>query len=205
VRGLRTARRHPDVLERQLQAIARAAGESSADVWVMAPMVATAGEARDFVAQARAAGLPTAGVMIETPAAGLTAVEVMREVDFVSLGTNDLAQYTMAADRQSGDLADLADPWQPALLRLIGMIGEASGSTGGTPIGVCGEAAADPDLACVLVGLGVTSLSMAARAITRVGARLKEVDLAACRRAAEAALSAPDPTEARQAARAALG
>ncbi|MFN3707634.1 phosphoenolpyruvate--protein phosphotransferase [Microcella sp.] len=205
VRGLRTARRHPEVLERQLRAIARAAGETSADVWVMAPMVATVAEARDFVTRARAAGLETVGVMIETPAAGLTAVEIMREVDFVSLGTNDLAQYTLAADRQSGDLADLANPWQPALLRLIGMIGEASRDTSGTPVGVCGEAAADPDLACVLVGLGVTSLSMAARAITRVGARLGDADLAACRRAAEAALSAADPAEAKAAARAALG
>lgn len=205
VRGLRTARRHPEVLDRQLAAIAQAAEASTAEVWVMAPMVATADEARDFVARARAAGLATVGVMIETPAAGLTAVEVMREVDFVSLGTNDLAQYTMAADRQAGDLADLANPWQPALLRLIGLIGEASRETGGTPVGVCGEAAADPDLACVLVGLGVTSLSMAARAITRVGGRLAEVDLAACRRAAEAALNAPDPTEAKAAARAALG
>ena len=205
VRGLRTARRHPDVLERQLEAIARAAEGATADVWVMAPMVATAAEARDFVTLARGAGLATIGVMIETPAAGLTAVEVMREVDFVSLGTNDLAQYTMAADRQSGDLADLANPWQPALLRLIGMIGQASRDTSGTPVGVCGEAAADPDLACVLVGLGVTSLSMAARAITRVGARLGDVDLAACRRAAEAAISAADPAEAKAAARAALG
>ena len=205
VRGLRTARRHPEVLDRQLAAIATAAEGATADVWVMAPMVATAEEARDFVTRARAAGLATAGVMIETPSAGLTAVEVMREVDFVSLGTNDLAQYTMAADRQSGDLADLANPWQPALLRLIGMIGDASRETGGTPVGVCGEAAADPDLACVLVGLGVTSLSMAARAITRVGARLGEADLAACRRAAEAAVSAADPAEAKAAARAALG
>ncbi|RZT58342.1 phosphotransferase system enzyme I (PtsI) [Microcella alkaliphila] len=205
VRGLRTARRHPDVLERQVQAIARAAEGATADVWVMAPMVATAAEARDFVTLARGAGLATVGVMIETPAAGLTAVEVMREVDFVSLGTNDLAQYTMAADRQSGDLADLANPWQPALLRLIGMIGEASRDTSGTPVGVCGEAAADPDLACVLVGLGVTSLSMAARAITRVGARLGDVELVACRRAAEAAVSAADPAEAKAAARAALG
>jgi phosphotransferase system enzyme I (PtsI) len=205
VRGLRTARRHPDVLERQVQAIARAAEDATADVWVMAPMVATAAEARDFVTLARGAGLTTIGVMIETPAAGLTAVEVMREVDFVSLGTNDLAQYTMAADRQSGDLADLANPWQPALLRLIGMIGEASRESSGTPVGVCGEAAADPDLACVLVGLGVTSLSMAARAITRVGARLGDVDLAACRRAAEAAVSTADPAEAKAAARAALG
>lgn len=205
VRGLRTTRRHPEVLDRQLAAIARAAEGSRAEVWVMAPMVATAEEARDFVARARAAGLTTVGVMIETPAAGLTAVEVMREVDFVSLGTNDLAQYTMAADRQAGDLADLANPWQPALLRLIGLIGEASRETGGTPVGVCGEAAADPELACVLVGLGITSLSMAARAITRVGGRLADVDLDACRRAADAALAAADPTEAKTAARAALG
>jgi len=199
VRGVRTSRRDPEVLDRQLSAIAAAARAESADAWVMAPMIATVAEADDFVARARAAGLDTVGVMIETPAAALMAPELLRAVDFVSIGTNDLAQYTMAADRMVGDLADLADPWQPALLRLIGMVG-AAGAAADTPVGLCGEAAADPALGAVLIGLGVSSLSMAARAITPVGLRLGDLDLDVCRRAAEAAIAAPDADRARAAA-----
>lgn len=204
VRGVRTARRDPQVLERQLRAIAIAASGTDADVWVMAPMIATIDETQQFVALARGAGLATVGIMIETPAAALLAPELMAEVDFVSIGTNDLAQYTLAADRMLGPLADLADPWQPSLLRLIRMVGDA-GAASGTPVGVCGEAAADIDLGAVLVGLGATSLSMAARAITLVGGRLAGLDLDTCRRAAIAAASAPDAARARAAARALLG
>ena len=103
---------------------------------------------------ARAHGLPVAGVMVEVPSAALRARAMLAEVDFVSLGTNDLAQYTFAADRMQGELGDLLDPWQPALLDLIAAVGEA-GTALGKPVGVCGEAAGDPLLACVLVGLGV--------------------------------------------------
>ncbi|UYN83369.1 MAG: phosphoenolpyruvate--protein phosphotransferase [Microcella sp.] len=204
VRGVRTARRDPGVLERQLTAIAEAAAAESADAWVMAPMIATLAETEQFVALARSAGIATVGVMIETPAAALTARELMAVVDFVSIGTNDLAQYTLAADRMVGDLADLADPWQPSLLRLMAMIGEAGAATG-TPVGVCGEAAADLALSAVLVGLGASSLSMAARAITPVGRRLADVTLDDCRRAAHAAVEAPDARRARDAARSILG
>jgi len=203
VRGVRTARRNPEVLDRQLAAIAEAARHEAAEIWVMAPMVATLAETQDFAARARSAGIGSVGVMIETPAAALTARELMGVVDFVSIGTNDLAQYTLAADRMLGDLADLSDPWQPALLRLIGLVGEAGTATG-TPVGVCGEAAADPALGAVLVGLGVTSLSMAARAITPVGRRLAELSLDDCRRAAAAAVAASDAQGARDAAQAIL-
>nr|WP_281364428.1 phosphoenolpyruvate--protein phosphotransferase [Microcella alkalica] len=203
VRGYRTSRRDPEVLDAQLRAIARAADAEQADAWVMAPMIATVAEATEFVARARAAGNRTVGVMIETPAAAFVADELCAVVDFVSIGTNDLSQYTMAADRMSGELAHLADPWQPAVLRAIRLIGEA-GTRSGTPVGVCGEAAADPALAPVLVGLGVTSLSMAARAITAVGAIVSSATLAQCRTAAEAACAATDPAAARAAAREAL-
>ena len=109
----------------------------------------------------------------------------------------------MAADRLSADLADLTDPWQPAVLALVAATA-AAGLRTGKPVGVCGEAAADPLLACVLVGAGVTSLSCAASAVPGVGARLATADLGACRRAADAALAADDPQQARAAARAAL-
>jgi phosphoenolpyruvate-protein phosphotransferase (PTS system enzyme I) len=139
-------------------------------------------------------------VMVEVPSAALLAERVLEHVDFLSIGTNDLSQYTLAADRLSADLADLTDPWQPALLELVRLTAEAGARTG-KPVGVCGEAAADPLLACVLVGLGITSLSCAASAVPAVGARLGVVDLESCRQAAALALAAADPQAARAAAR----
>ncbi len=203
VRGLRIGLADPGVLERQLEAIAAAADESDADVWVMAPMVAVASEAADFAAHARSAGVRTAGVMVEVPSAALTAHHLLEVVDFASLGTNDLAQYAMAADRMSGVLASLNDPWQPALLRLVEMTG-AAGEATGKPVGVCGEAAADPALAVVLVGLGVTSLSMSARSIADVGAVLADVSYDEARRIARLAIDARDATSGRDAVRAEL-
>jgi phosphoenolpyruvate-protein phosphotransferase (PTS system enzyme I) len=202
VRGLRIARRDPGMLDRQLDAVAEAARRTSSTPWVMAPMVATAAEAADFAARVRARGL-VPGVMIEVPSAALHADRLLRHVDFLSIGTNDLSQYTLAADRLSADLADLTDPWQPALLALVRTTAEA-GQRAGKPVGVCGEAAADPLLACVLVGLGVTSLSCAASAVARVGSKLGTVTLDECRRAAAAALDSDEPFAAREAARAAL-
>ncbi|WP_374197658.1 phosphoenolpyruvate--protein phosphotransferase [Microbacterium paraoxydans] len=196
VRGLRIARRRPELLDDQLRALARAARAEAAHVEVMAPMVATVEEAREFAEQARAAGIERAGIMIETPAAALLAAELFEVVDFVSLGTNDLAQYTLAADRLLSDLGDLNDPWQPAVLRLIGIVGEA-GRAAGKPVGVCGEAAGDPALAPVLVGLGATSLSMTPRSLGRVAAALSEMSEDECRRAAKAVLAAATVAEAR--------
>ncbi|KFZ83556.1 phosphoenolpyruvate-protein phosphotransferase [Amycolatopsis sp. MJM2582] len=199
VRGLRVAFDRPEILDRQLDAIAGAAQDSGADVSVMAPMVATAAEAAWFAERVRAAGIARAGVMIEIPAAALTAREILDAVDFVSVGTNDLAQYTFAADRQLGAVAKLNDPWQPGLLRLLKVIGQAAKDTG-KPAGVCGEAAADPRLALVLAGLGLTSLSMNAPAVRAVGASLAATTLAECEALADAALATSDPVAARQAA-----
>ncbi|WP_285489798.1 phosphoenolpyruvate--protein phosphotransferase [Amycolatopsis taiwanensis] len=192
VRGLRIAFDRPDVLDRQLEAIAGAVKDSGADVAVMAPMVATAAEAAWFADRARAAGIRRAGVMIEIPAAALAAREILAVTDFVSVGTNDLAQYTFAADRQLGAVAALNDPWQPALLRLLRLVGDAAADAG-KPAGVCGEAAADPLLARVLAGLGMTSLSMNAAAIRAVGAGLAESTMDECKVAAEAALAGDRP------------
>ncbi|MGN7964478.1 phosphoenolpyruvate--protein phosphotransferase [Microbacterium sp. 22179] len=203
IRGLRIARRSPRLLDDQLRALALAAEAESALVEVMAPMVATVDEAAEFAERARGAGIDRVGIMIETPSAALLATEIFEVVDFVSLGTNDLAQYTLAADRLLSELGDLNDPWQPAVLRLIGAVG-AAGRAAGKPVGVCGEAAADPALAPVLAGLGVTSLSMAPRALGRVGAALAAVDQDACRRAADAALAAPTASAAREAVGAVL-
>ncbi|HWJ10486.1 MAG TPA: phosphoenolpyruvate--protein phosphotransferase [Nocardioides sp.] len=199
VRGLRLSFTDHGLLDRQLDAVAAAAEQSGATTWVMAPMVATVDEARDFAASARARGL-VAGVMVEVPSAALLADRILAEVDFLSIGTNDLTQYTMAADRMCTDLAHLTDPWQPAVLQLVAMTA-AAGERAGKPVGVCGEAAADPLLACVLVGLGVTSLSMATAAVRPVGARLATVTLDQCREMARAALAAAGPAAAREAAR----
>ena len=109
-RGLRLSAERPDLLDAQLEALAIAARETGADVRVMAPMVATAEEAAWFARRVRENGLPKAGVMIEVPGAALRARDVLGEVDFGSLGTNDLAQYTMAADRMQGDAVRPARP-----------------------------------------------------------------------------------------------
>ncbi|MGH3458033.1 phosphoenolpyruvate--protein phosphotransferase [Aeromicrobium sp.] len=203
MRGMRLGLRDEGLMDRQLDAIAEAAKDSKGDVWVMAPMVATEGEAVWFAARARERGL-TPGVMIEVPAAALLADRILKHVDFVSIGTNDLSQYALAADRMSADLSHLTDPWQPALLALVGQVARA-GRDAGKPVGVCGEAAADPLLGCVLAGLGVTSLSAASTAAPAVGTSLATHTLAECEKAAEAALAATDPRAAREAATAALG
>ncbi|GAB2750625.1 phosphoenolpyruvate--protein phosphotransferase [Nocardioides pakistanensis] len=196
VRGIRLSDGDPGLLERQLEAVAEAARRTGTEPWVMAPMVATPAEAAGFAARVRAHGL-RAGVMVEVPSAALQATRILQEVDFVSVGTNDLTQYTMAADRASSGLAALADPWQPAVLTLVAMTAEAARQAG-KPVGVCGEAAADPLLATVLVGMGATSLSMAVAAVDAVGSQLALVTMEVCERAARAALEAGDPAEARE-------
>ena len=196
IRGVRTARLQPGILDTQLAAIAAAARATGAEVWVMAPMVSTAAEAASFAAQARSHGLPMVGAMIEVPAAALRTRDLLDSLDFISIGTNDLSQYTLAADRQCGELGDLLDPWQPALLQLVAHCISAA-SLAGKPVGVCGEAAADPLLAAVLTGMGVTSLSMSARSLAPVRQELARHTLDDCRRLAALALQASDAASAR--------
>ena len=202
-RGLRMARLYPEVLRGQLAALARAASGTTARLEVMAPMVTDAAEAAFFAEACRDAGIEHPGVMIEVPAAALRARDLAPEVDFFSIGTNDLTQYACAADRQVGGLAAFQDPWRPAVLDLVAMAAGAAGDAG-KGCGVCGEAAGDPALACVLVGLGVTSLSMSAPTLPLVRAALARHTLAQCREAAGAARSARSAAQARDAARALL-
>jgi multiphosphoryl transfer protein len=182
VRGLRWLLRHPDVLHTQLRAICRAG--VGHHVEVMAPMVTVAAEAVAFrEAVDRAVGSLTAdgiaaarpdrvGVMIEVPAAALATDEIGAEVDFVSVGTNDLVAYTMAADRAEPDVAALADPSATAVWRLLGQVC-AGAARGRADVSVCGELAADDRYAARLLGLGVTELSMAAGRIPAVKALLR--------------------------------
>lgn len=200
-RGLRLSQVRQDLLDTQLQALAAARQGSEADVWVMAPMVATVEETDWFVKRARAAGLPKVGIMIEVPGAALRAEHVLAEADFASLGTNDLSQYTMAADRMQGELAYLLSPWQPALLQLVQSACNGGKATG-KPVGVCGEAGGDPLLALVLTGLGVGSLSMAAGKVNTVRAALRLHDYATCQQMAAYALAARTAKDARAAVQA---
>ncbi|HEY5221953.1 MAG TPA: phosphoenolpyruvate--protein phosphotransferase [Microbacteriaceae bacterium] len=199
VRGLRALRDNEDILREQLTALAAADAETDADLWVMAPMVATVDEASYFTELAREYGIKTAGVMIEVPSAALIADRILAHTDFASIGTNDLTQYTLAADRLLGSVAHYQDPWHPAVLRLISEVG-AAGEASGKPVGVCGEAAADPLLAVVLVGLGVKTLSMSPAALADVRASLKHFTIEDARALASAALAADGGTEARVAA-----
>ncbi|WP_136054017.1 phosphoenolpyruvate--protein phosphotransferase [Microbacterium sp. K24] len=198
LRGIRALRASEDILREQLTALAEADATTEADLWVMAPMVATVEETVYFTALAREYGLKTAGVMVEVPSSALLADRVLAHADFASIGTNDLTQYTMAADRLLGSVAGFQDPWHPAVLRLVREVG-AAGARLGKPVGICGEAAADPLLAVVLVGLGATSLSMAPSALADVRLTLSGRTLDEARGLAEAALAADDAASARKA------
>jgi len=197
VRGLRLCQRREDLIDTQLQALAAAYKATGAELWVMAPMVATASEAKWFADKARGYGLPKVGIMIEVPAAALRAEQLLSIVDFASIGTNDLTQYTMAADRLDGNLATLLNPWQPAVLEMIRTACNGGRATG-KPIGVCGEAGGDPLLALVLTGLGVASLSMAPSKVNAVRAALRMHDLATCQQMAAFAVDAPNAKEGRE-------
>jgi len=199
LRGLRALRASEHILRDQLTALANAQKETEAELWVMAPMVADSEETEYFVALGRELGLTTVGVMAEVPSLAVVADQVFDSADFVSIGTNDLTQYTMAADRMLGSVASFQDPWHPAVLRLVKLLGDA-GAAAGKPVGVCGEAAADPELAIVLVGLGATSLSMTPAALADVRAALATVTLDEARESAARALSARSAAGARAAA-----
>lgn len=196
LRGLRALRANEPILRDQLTALANADAATDAEVWVMAPMVSTVEETRYFTTLARELGLKVAGVMVEVPASALLADRILADADFASIGTNDLTQYTLAADRLLGSVASFQDPWHPAVLRLVGEVGRA-GAALGKPVGICGEAAADPLLAVVLVGLGATSLSMSPAALADVRAELARYTLEQAQEFAELALSANSAVEAR--------
>jgi phosphotransferase system enzyme I (PtsI) len=204
VRGWRLTRTSDDVLNRQLEALAAASQNVDVKLWVMAPMINTPDEAAEFARRARALGMNTPGVMIETPAAALHADHVLAEVEFGSFGTNDLTQYVMASDRMDSRLSDMTTAWHPAVLRAIKIACDEA-ETIGKPVGVCGEAAANSHLAAVLVGLGVSSLSMAPSSLPEVRGFLATVDRDACHRAAHAAINARTAQDAEKAAKDILG
>jgi multiphosphoryl transfer protein len=198
VRGIRLALEQPELLKTQLRAVVRTAAENP--LKVMFPMVATLEEYREAKALLIevGAGLELdVGVMIEVPAAALAAEQFAPEVDFFSLGTNDLTQYTMAAERGNAAVAELADGLHPSVLRLIRMVAEAA-SAHGKWAGVCGELASDPAAVPVLVGLGITELSANAPAIPAVKQAVREADSESARKLAEQALELSSAAEVRR-------
>jgi multiphosphoryl transfer protein len=170
VRGIRLSFRYEAMFRRQLEAIYRVAlwqqeRNIKSGIHIMFPMIAKVSEwqqARDIAEQVRASldapKLPL-GIMVEVPSAAILADHFAKEVDFFSIGSNDMTQYTLAIDRLHPELAKEADSFSPALLRLIAMTVQAA-EANGKWVGVCGNMAADPDLACILIGLGVKELSV---------------------------------------------
>ncbi len=202
VRGIRLGLAQPDVLATQLRAILRVAADGY-PLKVMLPMVATLDEidrAREALEQARSdtgVGAPLEfGIMVEIPAAAITAERLAPHVDFFSLGTNDLTQYTMAAERGDERLAPLLTGTQPAVLRLVKDT-VAGADAHGRWVGVCGELAGDPAAAVLFAGLGVAELSMAPTLVPDVKAALRGVDIEQARAAAHRALEVDTAAAAR--------
>jgi phosphoenolpyruvate-protein phosphotransferase len=213
VRGVRLLLRHPDLFRIHCRAILRAA--YAHPLKVMFPMVTTLDDlerARAILDDAQAAldaegvdhgGSLEVGIMIETPASAWQAAQFAPHVAFFSIGTNDLTQYVMAADRGNAALAPLADALQPAVLAALARVTEA-GQSHDCWVGVCGEVAADPVAVPVLVGLGITELSVRASAVPLVKALVRMLDSDACRSLADEALRCPNAAAVRARSRALL-
>lgn len=203
LRGVRLCFSHPEMFRTQLRALLSVASEG--DLRILVPMVAGVEEVRRvraFVEEARAElvdrgvvvpdSVPI-GAMIEVPSAAVTADLIAPEVDFLSLGTNDLIQYTLAADRANEAVSDIFRPQHPAILRLVAKVQDAARAAG-KPLAVCGEMAADPALFLLLLGLGIREFSMGPRSVPLLK------DVARCASATDAArmaraalsLSTPD-------------
>ena len=200
LRGIRLGLALPDVLLTQLRAVVATA--RGFPVRVMFPMIAGAGELiRARAILDRAIGdEPVAlevGVMVEVPSAALTAPTLAAHVDFFSVGTNDLSQYALAADRGNAEVAAVADAHHPAVLRLIAEAVRGATSRGRW-VGVCGELAGEVDAVPLLIGLGVRELSVAVPAVARVKEAVRAVDSRECNQLAEAALELEDAAAVRR-------
>ncbi len=200
VRGLRLALERPGLLNDQLTAICRAARRSPTNV--MFPMVTTAAELRSAIAALHQAadpeGLPEGmgvGMMVEVPAAALKIESFLPMLDFVSIGTNDLTQYTAAAERGNAAVAALSDALDPGVLQLIDHVCQAA--RGRVDVAVCGEVAADPVAVPLLLGLGVRELSVGPHAVPGVKARVRELDIEQCTVVAKQSLSLESADEVR--------
>jgi phosphoenolpyruvate-protein kinase (PTS system EI component) len=201
-RAIRMIRERPDVLAGQLRALLAAAGETNADLRIMLPMVSSLGEiecAREILEEVKASvqadghTLPTSlqfGIMVEVPSAALLAEILAPAVDFFSIGTNDLTQYTLAVDRTNERVAALASPYHPAVLRLIQMTIRGAHEHGKW-VGLCGELGGDVLAVPVLLGLGLDEFSMATGSIPAVKEAIRHWTLAGAREVAAQVLACP--------------
>ncbi|UIJ44316.1 phosphoenolpyruvate--protein phosphotransferase [Sphingomonas cannabina] len=204
VRGVRLSLARPDLMRLQYRAILRAVpGEQCR---IMLPMVADLGDYRaaramlEEVAAELGIVAPSLGVMIETPAAAMLAGQIAREAAFLSIGTNDLTQYALAADRGNAGVSQRLDALHPAVLRLIREVGKGAREAGRWA-GVCGGLASDPLAAPILIGLGITELSATPAAIPRLKAVVRELTMERCVALAERACEAESADEVRAIAR----
>jgi len=198
-RSIRVLFDHPDVLRDQVQALALAA--AGRPLRIMIPMVSSLDELRRIRAmiaqslaglgEAHAGSTPEIGAMIEVPAAVELAADIAAEVDFLSIGTNDLMQYALVVDREDSRMARVGDPYHPAIWRMIARV-TAAARAANKPVAVCGEMAARPDIALALVALGVNSLSVVPTALPELKQALAGANVAPMRRAMEAILALSD-------------
>jgi phosphotransferase system enzyme I (PtsI) len=206
-RAIRFCLARPDMFKAQLRAILRA-GALNPNLSLMYPMVSRLGEVlaanallAECKAELAAAGIPhnpsiRVGIMVEIPSAALSAAELAKHVDFFSIGTNDLTQYTLAVDRGNEHVANLYDPAHPAVLRLVKMTIDAA-TAASIPVGLCGEMAGNPLYALLLVGLGTSELSVTPLLVPIVKEVIRNATLAQCRDLAERALLLPTGDEVR--------
>lgn len=204
LRGVRLCFSHPDMFRTQLRALLSVASEG--DLRILVPMVAGVEDVRrvrTFVEEAReellerGVAVPHSvpiGAMIEVPSAAITADLIAPEVDFLSLGTNDLTQYTLAADRANEAVSDIFRPHHPGILRLVAMVQEAARAAG-KPLAVCGEMAADPPLFLLLLGLGIREFSMGPRSVPLLKDVARCASAVDASRMARAALSLSTPDD----------
>lgn len=198
LRGIRFSLANEDMLRTQLRAILR--GVPLAQCHIMLPMVVEPDEVRLVrgILEYEAAGLgmssvPPLGVMIETPAAAMLADQISKFADFMSVGSNDLTQYTLAMDRGNPQLASRLDPLHPAVIRLIARAAQGA-AVHDRWFGICGSMASDPKAAALLVGLGVVELSVPPAAVPSIKSRLRTLTLSECQKAAQLALEASSPS-----------
>jgi len=198
LRSIRYTLRRPELFRPQLRAILRAS--ALGDVRVMFPLVTSVSEFRharmllgDIMEDLAEEGIPfnrdiPVGMMVETPASAIMAEVFAREADFLSIGTNDLVQYTLAVDRTNERVNDLFQPTHPAVIRMVRETVRGA-RRHGTPVSCCGEAAAEPEMALLLIGLGVRTLSVSSSSTPQLKRLIRSVEMGACERLAKKAIS----------------
>jgi len=204
MRAIRLSLKYPKIFKTQLRGILRASAEGK--IKIMYPMISGLGELlaankilEETKEELRSEGKKfdeniEVGVMIEVPSAALTADQIVAHCDFLSIGTNDLIQYTLAIDRVNENVASLYDPLHPAILRLIKNVVEAA-HRAGKWVGLCGEMAADPSLTVVLVGLGLNELSVSPVQAPKIKKIIRNISYAQARELANDLLESPNREE----------